>query len=238
MVSNGCVCGTPLRIWEWSDGQEPDGGHAARNASAFPTSPEIHYCSRGLVHCCSDGYRGLSGKMAVDAAARLRRSLLDAAVASVGDVLLGFRLRLSLPVDQSSPGRVPVPRVPPEASPQSRTTRGAIETSAAIANGRGWFVVRSSNASENECQSSYQQDPEAHHCKTDRVKSGGSEHREHSKIVGTLNAELIPFWPSTKAKRLNDAAYSSEQVRVVWRCSKQCATEASRAPTKAVRRGP
>ena len=122
--------------------------------------------------------------------------------------------------------------------------------------GRGWFVVRSSNASENECQSSYQQDAEAHHCKTDRVKSGGSEHREHSKIVGTLNAELIPnscafpdppqasfniwlimrpfkVWPSTKAKGSTTRLIPSEQVRVVWRCSKQCATEASRAPTKA-----
>src|SRR5580700_12232775 len=42
--------------------------------------------------------------MAMDAAARLRRHLLDAAVGSVGDVLLGFRLRLSVPLAQSSSG--------------------------------------------------------------------------------------------------------------------------------------
>ena len=42
--------------------------------------------------------------MAVDAAARLRRHLLDAAIGSVGDVLFGFRLRPSVPVGQSPSG--------------------------------------------------------------------------------------------------------------------------------------
>ena len=50
-------------------------------------------------------YHRLSGEMAVDAAARLHRHLLDASVGSVGNAMLGFRRRFSVPVDQSPTGR-------------------------------------------------------------------------------------------------------------------------------------
>ena len=60
-------------------------------------------CWSDLGHRYPGAHPQLDTEMAVDAAGRLQRRLLDTLLRAVGAVLRGFRCRASVPLDQSSP---------------------------------------------------------------------------------------------------------------------------------------